>query len=538
MSLMLPPRPDGTSERIPDSVRQIVIVGANGAGKTRFAKALAESLGENAYKLSALNALMDRDYFDNTPSSVDSQWAAAVHGDRLTPGSNLQLDRVMALLLHDEMLNLIGYKLQHTANPDVKLRSTRLDKVIGVWQELFPNNKILIQSGKFLFTRGEEADEYSAMRLSAGERAVMYYLGAILYAPRQSVVIVDSPEMFLHPSITQSVWNRVELLRPDLHFVFVTHNLEFAASREGAEIVWVRDYDPASNTWQYELLPHSSAISEELYMAIIGARKPVLFIEGDGIHSIDGKLYPLVFKEYTVRSLGSCNKVIEATRTFNDLNSLHHLASRGIVDRDRRDAGEVEYLRSKNVMVPNVAEIENILMLEEVVRTVASRRGKDEDRVFQKVSRVVMSQFAEELQQQALQHTRHRVKRIMECRIDGRFNSIGMFEKHIGGLVHEINPRGLYDGYCRQFRKYVDSGDYNGVLMVFNQKSMIPGSNVPALCGLQTKEDYVKTVLAILREDGKDAARIRRAVVHCFGLDGQPEPKAEQPKVLKKKSKR
>lgn len=535
---MLPTRPDGTSERIPDSVRQIVIVGANGAGKTRFAKALAESLGENAYRLSALNALMDRDYFDNTPSSVDSQWAAAVHGDRLTQGSNLQLDRVMALLLHDEMLNLIGYKLQHTANPDVKLRSTRLDKVIGAWQELFPNNKVLIQSGKFLFTRGEEADEYSAMRLSAGERAVMYYLGAVLYAPRQSVVIVDSPEMFLHPSITQSVWNRVELLRPDLNFVFVTHNLEFAASREGAEIVWVRDYDPTSNTWQYEILPHSSAISEELYMAIIGARKPVLFIEGDGIHSIDGKLYPLVFKEYTVRSLGSCNKVIEATRTFNDLNSLHHLASRGIVDRDRRDAGEVEYLRSKNVMVPNVAEIENILMLEEVVRTVASRRGKDEDRVFQKVSRAVIAQFAEDLQQQALMHTRHRVKRIMECRIDGRFASIGMLEKHIGGLVHEINPRGLYENYCRQFRKYVDSADYNGVLMVYNQKSMIPGSNVPSLCGLQTKEDYVKAVLNILREDGPGAARIRRAVVHCFGLDEQPAPKAEQPKISKKKGRR
>ena len=61
MSILLPPRADGTCERIHDSERQFVIVGANGAGKTRIAKALAESLGENAYRLSALKALMDRD---------------------------------------------------------------------------------------------------------------------------------------------------------------------------------------------------------------------------------------------------------------------------------------------------------------------------------------------------------------------------------------------------------------------------------------------------------------------------------------------
>lgn len=535
MSILLPPRADGTCERIPDSVRQIVIVGANGAGKTRFAKALAESLGENAYRLSALNALMDRDYFDESPSSVDSRWAAAVHGDRLHSGSNLQLDRVMALLLHDEMLNLIGYKIQHSSNPEAKLRSTRLDKVISVWQELFPDNKVLIESGKFLFTRGEEAEEYSAMKLSAGERAVIYYLGAILYAPRDCVVLVDSPEMFLHPSITQSVWNRIEFLRPDLRYVFVTHDLEFAASCEGAVVVWVRDFDPRSVTWQYEILPHNTAISDELYMTIVGARKPVLFIEGDGVHSIDGKLYPLIFKDYTVQSLGSCNKVIEATRTFNDLNSLHHMASRGIVDRDRRDENEVAYLRSKNVMVPNVAEIENILMLEEVIRTVASRYGKDENKVFEKVSRAVISQFDSELKQQALMHTRHRVKRVMECRIDGRFASIGMLEKHMVGLVHEINPRGLYETFCRQFWRYVETGDYSGVLMVYNQKSMIPGSNVASLCGLQSKEDYIRAIISILREDGKDAARIRQAVVHCFGLD---EPATSQPSAPSKNKKK
>ena len=49
-------------------------------------------------------------------------------------------------------------------------------------------------------------------------------------------------------------------------------------------------------------------------------------------------------------------------------------------DRDRRDEKEVEYLRGKNIFVPEVAEIENILMLEPVVKAVARFTGHDRER--------------------------------------------------------------------------------------------------------------------------------------------------------------
>ncbi len=271
-------------------------------------------------------------------------------------------------------------------------------------------------------------------------------------------------------------------------------------------------------TWEYDILPPQEGMSDEIYMAIIGARKPVLFIEGDGVNSIDAKLYPLVFKEYTVKSLGSCNKVIEATRAFNDLSAFHHMDSFGIVDRDRRDAHEVEYLRGKKIMVPEVAEIENIMMLEEVIKAVAKTRGKDENRVFEKVKRSVIAQFRHDLRQQALLHTRHRVKRTVEYRIDGRFNNINMLEQHIKSLATEINPRGLYESFCREFRKYVERDDYASVLRVYNQKSMISGSNVASLCGLRNKDEYVRCVISILRGGTGQASRIAQAVRNCFGL--------------------
>lgn len=515
--IQLPPRSDGSRMTVPDGMRQLTIVGANGSGKTRFTDYLIDELKGHAFRLSALNALYGAGH-DTLPGSIDSLYQkAAASPSFLRNEGTLPIERLMALMFNEEIACLVAYKTAR--DPSSPMPETKLDKVIAMWESVFPDNRVLREGGRLLFARDKGRTRYSSMKLSDGERAVLYYLGAVLYAMEGAVIFVDNPGMFLHPSMLRPLWDRIEELRPDCRFIYTTHDLDFAASSQPGSVVWVRGYDAANVTWDYELLPRDAGITDDIYKALIGSRKPVLFIEGDGTHSIDAKLYPLIFPEYTVKSLGSCNKVIEATRTFNDLSALHHLDSRGIVDRDRRDEREVGYLRDKRIFVPEVAEIENILMLEGVVRTVAHRYGKDENRVFQRVKASIIGQFRHDLRQQALLHTRHRVKRTVEYRIDGKFANIHLLEEHMANLVVEINPRGLYEGFCREFRRYVDLGDYASVLKVYNQKSMVPGSNVAQMCGINGgKDGYVKAVLAILRENGKDAARMRHAIRECFGL--------------------
>lgn len=516
-TLLLPADGNGQQLNIPPDTMRIVVVGANGTGKSRFTARIAADLGAEAYCMSALNALYERDRTDPLPSSIDTLYANAVAAGM--PGENRpnQLERMMSLLMRDEMLNLIGYKIRHAENPDTKLRPTRLDTVISLWQEIFPDSKVLIESGKLLFARSmDESDSYSALKLSAGEKAVMYYIGAITYAPKNATVIVDSPEMFLHPTITQSLWNRIELLRPDCRFIYTTHDLDFASSRTSASVVWVRSYDAAESTWDYQILPPREAISDEIYMAIIGARKPVLFIEGDGKNSIDSKLYPLIFKDYTVQSLGSCNKVIEATRTFNDLASFHRMDSSGIVDRDRRDDTEVAYLRRKKIMVPEVAEIENMLLLEDVVRAMAESTGNNADRVFAKVRKTILSLFRADLRQQALMHTRHRMKRTLEYRVDAKCRDIAALEHHLAELLNELDPRRTYEDYCRRFHIIEESGDYGEVLKVYNQKSILTCCNVAQLCGFKSREHYIEGIMEVLRHSSPQADAIRRTVRACL----------------------
>jgi len=515
MEIMFPRRCEGDALKVNSNGRPLVIIGANGAGKSRFTSELISCLCEKSFSLSALHGLYSNGNAAE-PSAIGRLYART-HLPENTGMAMTDLDRLLGMLMHDELLNLLDYKLTKAGGKEAVLPPTRLDRVISLWQEIFPGNRILVESGCFLFARENETDSYSALKLSDGERAVIYYIAGVLYAPVGAAVFINSPEMFLHPTIMQPLWSRIEALRPDCTFIYTTHDLEFASSRTGATAVWVRHFDPSAMAWDYVLLDNNDAIGDDVYQTIIGARKPVLFIEGDGVHSIDAKLYPLVFKEFTVKSLGSCNKVIEATRTFNDLKGFHHMDSYGIVDRDRRDDHEVKYLRSKRVMVPDVAEIENILMLEEVVRSVAHSRGCDENKVFAKVSHAVISQFASELRKQALMHTRHRVKRTVEYRIDGRFTNINMLEQHIMGLNDEIQPRRMYEELCREFRSYADKRDYASVLRVYNQKSMIQGCNV-ALCGLRNKDEYIKTIIDILRQEVPEAGRIRRAIKACFGI--------------------
>lgn len=521
MDIRLPKRIDGETPITLSNVRQLTVIGANGAGKTRFSRTLMESCGDKAFHMSALKALFPRNELSKLSGSIDSLFEQAASTSHfMKDDARSEFERLIFLLLHDEFIDMLKYKTSILGGNKSDIPHTRLDTVAKYWEEVFPKNHLLRESGKILFSNDSDDGPYNALRLSDGEKAVLYYIGAVQYAMDGAVIFVDDPETFLHHSIMQALWNVIETMRPDCTFIYNTHDIDFAASRIDNTCVWVRNFDAVAKAWSYEVVDTNSPVfSEQLIYDLLGSRKPVLFVEGDEVHSIDSKLYPLIFSEYTVKPLGSCNKVIETTRAFNGLQSFHHLDSHGLVDRDRRSDNEVEYLRDKKILVPNVAEIENIFMLEGVVRTVAGHCGKNPEKVFFAVRKSVIGMFQAELKSQALQHVRHRVKRKVEVRIDRRFRSINALEEHMEDLVNEIDPRGMYEAICREFHKFVNDEDYASVLKVFNEKSMLIDSNVAKLCGLHTKEEYISTVLNMLKNDGVEATAIRVAVKHCFGIE-------------------
>ena len=512
----LPPRIDSRPADLMPQARQITIVGGSGVGKTRFMNALRQTYGERAFALSALGTVCCE------PSgSIEALYKAKI-GNYAAQEPTTDLDRLGSILFADEFKYLLTVKSKSLLEGKrIRLEATKLDALVQIWQEIFPDNTVMRQHGQLLFATPGGDDLISSHKLSSSERAVLYYVSAVLYAPSNGVIFVDNPGLFLHPAMLHVVWNAVEGLRPDCIFVYNTSDVDFMNSRTENLLIWVKSQDTGAGAWDYEILPPGT-VSDDLTACLLGTRRPVLFIEGDATHSIDSKLYPLLFPYHSVRPVGSCNKVIEATRSFGDMKQIHRLDSYGIVDRDRRTDQEVAYLRGKNIMVPEVAEIENIFMLESVIRIMAVIRKRQPDRVVQKVKNSVLKMFESMFREQVLLHVRHRMKRMLETRGDARVHTIGDLEKHLRDLPQIIDVRTHYEQLMHEFHTIVRNQDYEGVLRVFNYKPMLADCQVAPLLGYPNKDAYISGVLGVLKGHDKHAQHLRNAIREVFRLPEAP----------------
>lgn len=471
--IILPPDSSGNQSQIRTRrpARLYTLLGGNGSGKSLFMHEIAKLNQEDSYYVSAVTGSM--------PGKVTGS-----------------LSQLMTVLSLDE-------------------EKVRFNSLKTIWEETFPGNKIDIIKGKARITNRSGKDSIGIRNLSRGEKAALYYIAATLLAPEESLILVDSPTLFLHPTAVGIVWDRIERIRSDCRFVYDTYDANFASGQSRRTAIWIKDYNAAHHSWRYQIIADGE-LPDDVFLQMMGSRRPILFIEGDVSHSIDMRLYSVVFPEFTVKPLGSCDKVIESTRTMQSLKSMHRIESYGLVDRDRRSDQEVEYLRAKHILVPEVAEIENIFLSPGVVQTMAEIRGRNPKKVLKSVRQEVMHKFEDMLENQALQHTRHRMKRDVERKIDARFTCITALELHIKSLIKKLKPRETYDQILAEFKRMARGGDYEGVLRVFNHKPMFTSSSVAKSLGYSNIDEYVNGVIATMKHQDEKAQLLRQEIRKLF----------------------
>lgn len=215
--------------------------------------------------------------------------------------------------------------------------------------------------------------------------------------------------------------------------------------------------------------------------------------------------------------MGGCQKVIETTKAFGQLKDFHTLESKGIVDRDRRTQGEIDYLREQNIFVPDVAEVENLLMIESVIKTVAKRLMKNPEDVFLQIKENVIRLFEKDLESQIILHAKHRVRKKLEATTDRKIGSVEELAAHIEMIEHNINVYELYNDIKTEFRSFISTSNYQEILRVYNQKGMLPQSRLCPILGINNKENYLNLILSILKENMEDAELIRKAIKASLG---------------------
>ena len=249
---------------------------------------------------------------------------------------------------------------------------TKFEHLSQIWGRLLPQRTLIISGDNIEVSVPGSTAKYKASDMSDGERAIFYMIGQVLLAAEDSLLIVDEPELHVHRSIMAKLWDELEAARHDCAFVFITHDLEFAASRPAKKLV-ILEYDPAPH-WTLEPVPEDTGFNEEITTLILGSRRPILFVEGtEG--SLDTTIYRCCFPEFTVIPRGSCEEVIHSVVTMRRNSALTRVTCSGIVDADDYQPDDIALLGHYGVSVLTVSEIENLVLLPAVSRAIAESEG-------------------------------------------------------------------------------------------------------------------------------------------------------------------
>lgn len=365
----------------------VVFVGANGAGKTRLAVQIEQSLGAGVHRISAHRALvLNREIqkiseeaamrglrYGGSDEVYDLQrreyarWGqhAAVH--LLNDFDFLQ----QALFAEQGNRALKTHTAARLGNVG-EVVDTKFEKLKSMWERLLPTKTLVISGDRVDVAAPGSSYIYSASEMSDGERAVFYMLGQALVAPSNAVLVVDEPELHVHPSILGKLWDEVQAAREDCGFVFITHDLNFAAHRLGQKFV-IKSYQQGS-IWDLAEVPEDTGFDEATVTLILGSRRPVLFVEGVG-GSLDSAFFRACFNDWTVIPRGSCEEVIHSVVTMRRNAALTRATCAGLVDSDDYTKEEIAAMAKHGVGVLPVSEIENLVLLPTVASVIAKGEG-------------------------------------------------------------------------------------------------------------------------------------------------------------------
>lgn len=514
--LMLPK--NGAPKEI-SSNGSFIFIGANGSGKTRLGVWLENHYGNKGHRISAQKSL---DMPDNTtPMSVTHAEKNLLGGSpkhsgnrnayrwRDKPATSLlsDFDKLMVYLFSCEVDENMKYKNDSKASQNkVDPPKTKLDKLKVVWENILSCQRELVISGLEIHTKlpGEDNTKYSSSEMSDGERVIFYLIGQCLAAPLDGIIIIDEPEIHLHKSIQTLLWSEIEALRPDCTFVYLTHDLDFAAEKGNAKKIWLKSYK--TNQWEWEEINEIEGFPEELLMKILGNRKPVIFVEGTS-NSLDSQLYRSVLPEFLILPMGSCEQVIRATRAFKENKNLHNLNIYGIVDRDRRTKPEIAALTKDDIYVLNVAEVENLFCTQEVLKLISNRLGRNPDEDFSKASKFIIEELKREIDTQASIMASEEIK-FRLSNFDTKPKAAEEIKSNLSSLLQNIDSDQIYNQAKKSLQDVIDSNDYNKLLGLYNRKSL--ASRIGPIFGLgknELSELIVRLANSGLRSEIKEALK-------------------------------
>lgn len=536
MQEIILPETDLEEDCLVETETSIVVIGANGSGKTRLGTWIEfdSPQKDKVHRISAQKSLTMSN--DTRPTSIEHAkkmlYYGAYHdtydyersglsykkGNRWSNKPEISLlsdfNHLLTYLFSENYEKILEFK-QKAQNTSERVEPpiTKLDKIVQIWESVINHRKLEVSSGSIFTYPAENKDfMYSASEMSDGERVVFYLIGECLAAPEDGIIIIDEPELHLHKSIQSRLWDKIEEERKDCLFVYLTHDLDFASSRVGTEKICLKNYDGGNFNWFR--VSENDSIPEDIYLEILGSRDPILFVEGE-IGSYDEELYSLIYQDFTIKPMGSCTKVIESTKSFNEMNNLHNLKCYGIIDRDYREQDHIDSYEEKNIFFPKVAEVENLFLLEEVLYAVADQFCDPEpEKMVKEIKDFIFEEFDRFKSNFAAEASSAKLNYILNG-FDGKVGDISSLKSNFDQLIEDIDVDEYYNRKIRLAEEIIDSRNYNKLLEVFNHKGIV--NQVGKFYGIKPNL-YTKKVKNIINYGEADIIEVIKDYLPDLGI--------------------
>jgi hypothetical protein len=467
-----------------------IFVGANGGGKTRLAVLIEKDMGDKAHRISAHRALAlnpgvpkitERQALAGLRTGYANEGASAVHraGHRWQSKEAVSLlndfDFLVQALFADQANKSLETHKKNRAGDTTKAEPTKFERLAEIWRRLLPHRHLHISGDDIEASITESDARYKASEMSDGERAIFYMIGQALTAAENILLLVDEPELHVHRSIMARLWDELEAARQDCAFVYITHDLEFAAARPGQKFI-ISAYDPKP-LWTIEPVPQDTGFGEELTTLILGSRRPVLFIEGDE-SSLDIALYRACYPGWTVIPRGSCESVIHSVVTMRHNKDLTRVTCSGLVDADDYDATDVKVLEDLGVAILPVSEIENLILLPDVSRAILDHEGfsgaelqRRLDEIKKKVFEALANVTA--MDDVVLRHCKRRIDRALKkMDLSSASTEAQLAAEYAKGVATADIPK-IGQARRAEIQNAIRTGDLSALLKVYDNKGLL-----------------------------------------------------------------
>jgi len=370
--------------------RVTVLLGANGCGKSRLLKSLSASPVVNGITRPAIHveggrslSLPSRQRFrDNALRNEVQRDEVGARKKYRTQTFQQRLPMMLALidkdhemLLQSQLQELRIWKKSGGTQPSLDSLDAAA-RLSASFREVFPHISVdKNSSGEWECTKGQYV--YGLDALSDGEKQVLCLLGDVIeLADNNPLVIIDEPELNLHPSLAVNLWNTIEDKKPDAVFVYATHSLSFAMRPNVTDVVILGppDTEPIHITPQ----THPEWPGEQMepflgmFPAIITSGRAII-TEGKKDQSFDQAFYRwIVGGSVSVACVGSCDDVRSAIIREGVWNKIGTAVLRGVVDRDYRTPDRIASFEKAQCLVLPYHEAESYLCIPAIIAIAAT----------------------------------------------------------------------------------------------------------------------------------------------------------------------